>query len=274
MVQKFVTYKQSRISYWHNGSGPQPVICLHGFNEPASSFSVLKNPGNRYTLLAIDAPFHGGTHWQQGCSYTPEDLHEIITIILKTESFPDKQQLVLTGFSMGGRMSLSYYQTHPKRISRLLLLAPDGLRISFWYWFSSHTLAGNRLFAGTMKHPGWLIQFADLLNRLGFINAGIRKFVVHYLHNPTVRETLYKTWTAFHYFKPNIAQIKKTIIQNHTPVQLYFGKYDRVIPAKRGDDFVKGIEAYAQTNRLEAGHRLLQNKTIQALLEDAFPFPY
>ncbi|WP_223711354.1 alpha/beta hydrolase [Niabella beijingensis] len=244
------------------------MICLHGFNESARSFSVLKNPDNRYTFLMIDAPFHGSTNWQQGLHYTPDNLHEIINNILKAEGFSPEQQLIFVGFSLGGRMSLSYYQHYPHTISRLILLAPDGLALNCWYGFSAYTRAGNRLFYLTMKYPQWLIKLAGILSRLGFINPGIKKFVTHYLHAKEVRQTLYNSWTAFRFFKPDIAQIKKIIAANKTPVQLYFGKYDRVIPAARGIDFIKGIEAYAKTTALETGHRLLQDRTVQALFEN------
>lgn len=265
MIQKFVTYQQSEISYRRTGTGAQPVICLHGFNESARSFSVLKNPDNRYTVLAIDAPFHGSTNWQQGLQYTPGNLHEIIHNILKAEGFSPEQQLVIMGFSLGGRMGLSYYQHYPHAVSRLILLAPDGLKMSFWYWFSAYTVIGNRLFAITMKHPGWLIKLAGVFSGLGCINPGIRKFVTHYLHVKEVRQTLYSSWTAFRFFKPDIALIKKRIARDQIPVQLYFGKYDNVIPPKRGADFVQGITSCATSTVLDAGHRLLQDKTVQKI---------
>ncbi|WP_018627049.1 alpha/beta fold hydrolase [Niabella aurantiaca] len=256
------------ISYSVTGNGPQPVVCFHGFNESASSFSILENSGGRYTILAIDAPFHGHTSWKEGSRFTPDQLHEILHILLEAESCSPTQPLTLIGFSLGGRICLSYYQHYPQRVNRLLLLAPDGLKMSFWYWFSSHTLLGNRLFACTMKHPAWLIRFAGILHKTGLINAGVKKFVIHHLHQPQVREKLYTVWTAFRFFRPDIAQVKKAIAQKQTPVALYFGRYDKVIPAKRGSRFVKNIEAFAKTRVLEAGHRLLHHKTVQTALRD------
>ncbi|MBO9593899.1 MAG: alpha/beta hydrolase [Niabella sp.] len=266
LKQKYLSYRQSVISYGVSGTGAQPVICLHGFNESAQSFSVLKNNSNHYTILAIDAPFHGNTRWEEGPRFTPGQLHEIIQLLLSAESFNITKPLILVGFSMGGRMCLSYYQQYPQTVQQLMLLAPDGLEMSFWYWCAAHTILGNRLFALTMKKPGWLIKFAGILYKAGIINAGVKKFAVHYLHQSQVREMLYTTWTAFRFFTPDIAQVKKIIAQTQTPVQLYFGQYDNVIPAKRGLQFVKNIEPFAHVHVLEAGHRLLQDKTVQTIL--------
>lgn len=246
------------------------MICFHGFNESAQAFSVLKNSANRFTILAIDAPFHGNTRWEEGCRFTPDQLHEILQLLLAAESFAATAPFILVGFSLGGRIGLSYYQQYPQNVQQLLLLAPDGLEMNFWYWLSAHTVIGNRLFASTMKQPRWLIKFAGLLNKTGMINAGVKKFAVHYLHRPQVRQMLYTTWTAFRFFKPDIAQVKKIIVQRQTPVQLYFGRYDNVIPARRGFQFIKNIEPFAQTHVLEAGHRLLQNETVQAIFTKTF----
>ncbi|MGJ7031279.1 alpha/beta fold hydrolase [Niabella hirudinis] len=254
------------ICYTVGGSGPQPVICLHGFNESARAFSVLQDPANRYTILSIDAPFHGNTRWKEGLRFTPAQLHEIIHLMLNAESRPVTQPLIFVGFSLGGRMCLSYYQQYPQQVSHLFLLAPDGLKMSPWYWFSSHTIIGNRLFAVTMKHPGWLIKFAGILYKTGVINAGVKKFVVQHLHRRDVREKLYTVWTAFRFFKPDTPRIKTIITRQQTPTDLYFGRYDKVIPAHGGFSFVKNIGAVAQIHILEAGHRLLQDATVQAAL--------
>ncbi|MBO9619184.1 MAG: alpha/beta hydrolase [Niabella sp.] len=266
MTRKFVRYKQSVIGYYRSGSGPRPAICLHGFNESAQSFAALENKNNRYSILAIAAPFHEATQWEQGLSYSPSDLHEIIIIILNAEGFPSKEPLTLIGFSLGGRMALSYYEQYPETIEQLMLIAPDGLKFNFWYWFAVHTSMGNRLFHFTMYHPDWFIRMAALLSRLGIINAGIKKFVTHYLHNDAVRSALYKTWTAFRPFDPRIRKIKRKIIQYQTPIQLYFGKYDNVIPAARGFAFIKGVETCARMHVLQTGHRLLQAKEVQEAL--------
>ncbi|MCF3110310.1 alpha/beta fold hydrolase [Niabella sp. CC-SYL272] len=267
LEQKYILYRQSVISYGVSGTGAQPVVCFHGFNESAQAFSVLKNNTNRFTILAIDAPFHGNTRWREGCRFTPDQLHEILQLVLTAESFAATTPLILVGFSLGGRICLSYYQQYPQNVQQLLLLAPDGLEMSFWYWCSAHTMIGNRLFAFTMKHPWWLIKFAGILNKAGVINAGVKKFTIHYLHRPQVRQMLYTTWTAFRFFKPDIAQIKKIIARRQTSVQLYFGKYDSVIPARRGFQFIKNIEPFAQTYVLETGHRLLQDKTVHRVLD-------
>jgi pimeloyl-ACP methyl ester carboxylesterase len=48
-------------------------------------------------------------------------------------------QYLLMGFSLDGRIALSVLELMPAGVSRLVLLAPDGLKINFWYWLSTQT---------------------------------------------------------------------------------------------------------------------------------------
>lgn len=223
MSRKFISYKQSNISYLRSGSGLQPVICLHGFNEDACSFAVLENKNNRYAVFSIDAPFHGATQWREGLHYSPADLYAIIGIILKTEGFAPKEAFTLIGFSLGGRLALSFYEHYPQSIKQLVLIAPDGLKVNGWYWLAAHTSIGNRAFHFTMHHPGWFIRMAGLFSRLGIINTGVKKFVVQYLSQDAVRNILYKAWTAFRFLILIPGRSKKYSALQNAPAALFWG---------------------------------------------------
>ena len=97
------------------------------------------------------------------------------------------QNLTLLGFSLGGRIAFSLYQAQPETIEKIILLAPDGLKVNFWYWLSTQTLIGNNLFAFTMKYPGWFLGFLKMANKLKLVNASIFKFVNYYIGNKEVR---------------------------------------------------------------------------------------
>jgi hypothetical protein len=47
----------------------------------------------------------------------------------------------------------------PEQIEKLVLLAPDGLKVNFWYWLATQTWLGKNSFCFTMKHPGWFFVF-------------------------------------------------------------------------------------------------------------------
>jgi pimeloyl-ACP methyl ester carboxylesterase len=272
-------YKNSTISYCRFGSDPKVVVCFHGYGEDATTFGFLeKFAGNQYSFIAIDLPFHGKTKWNEGLNFTHKDLVEIIKEILKQNNqqpeisnpvrpdHPGGQKLLLMGFSLGGRIVLSIYQAMPEQIEKLILLAPDGLKVNFWYWLATQTWPGNKLFLFTMKHPGWFFGFLKILNKLKLVNASIFKFVNFYIGDKDVRQQLYQRWMALRKLKPNIKRIKLFIQKNDTKVRLIYGIHDRIILPERGEKFKKGIEEQCTLTVIHSGHQVLHENHADEIL--------
>jgi pimeloyl-ACP methyl ester carboxylesterase len=259
------TYKNSRISYLIFGKGPKKMVCFHGYGEEAGSFAFLdKLTVNQYTFYAIDLPYHGQTVWNEGLLFTPADLLAIVQQILlenkPTGAESVSPSLSLMGFSLGGRAALSLFQCIPQQVEKLVLLAPDGLKLNRWYWLATQTWPGNKFFSFTMKHPRWFFDLLKMLNKLKLVNASIFKFVNFYIGDKEVRQQLYTRWTALRQLKPAIKKIKKSIVEHQTPVRLLYGKHDRIILSSVGEKFRKGIEPYCTLTIIHSGHQVLHEK--------------
>jgi pimeloyl-ACP methyl ester carboxylesterase len=271
LEQLQLLYKASRINYLRFGTGPKPAFCFHGYGEEATSFSFLeKYVGDQYTFFAIDLPFHGHTEWNDGLVFTIDDLSEIIRLLLSqamTGQRPTNyNHLSLIGFSLGGRVALSLYEKMPSQIEKLILLAPDGLKVNFWYWLSTQTWIGNKLFVSTMKHPGWFFFLLKILNKLKLVNASVFKFVNYYIGDQQARNVLYQRWTVLRKIKPNLKKTKSLIAKNSTKVRLIYGKHDRIILPVRGEKFIKGIEMHCTLSVIHSGHQVLHEKHVQEIL--------
>ena len=268
MEQKQISYKNSQISYCRFGSGPKPAICFHGYGEDATLFSFLeKKAGNQFTFYSIDLPFHGKTEWNEGLNFTDKNLQQIIEDMLHK----DNHKLALMGFSLGGRAALSFFQANPEKVEKLVLLAPDGLKVNFWYWLATQTWLGNRFFAFTMKKPGWFFGLLKMLNKLKLVNASIFKFVNYYIGDATVRSLLYERWTTLRKLKPDLSLIKSLIKKENIPVRLIYGRHDRIILSSVGEKFKKGIEGQCTLTVIQSGHQVLNEKyaaeIVQSLLD-------
>ena len=265
-----LAYKASSISYMRFGTGARAAFCFHGYGEEASSFSFLEGyAGHQYMFFAIDLPFHGDTDWKEGYDCTISDIQQIIEDILR-ENNPKPQtpnpKLLLVGFSLGGRIALALYEKAALQVERLVLLAPDGLKVNFWYWLSTQTWVGNKLFLLTMKHPGWFFGFLKALNKLKLVNASIFKFVNYYIGDKEVRELLYARWTTLRKIKPGLRHVKLLIQHNKTIVRLIYGKHDRIILSSVGEKFRKGIEEHCTISVIHSGHQVLHEKHVQEIL--------
>jgi pimeloyl-ACP methyl ester carboxylesterase len=260
MQPAFISFRSSQVHYSYGGNGNKVLLCLHGYGETENTFHFLeKKLAAGYLLIAIDMPWHGKTQWKEENDFTIADLLQIIDDILAAQDAASSH-LTLLGFSMGGRMSLSILQAIPQRIHKMILLAPDGLKVNFWYCLATQTYIGNRLFGFTMKHPAWLFSLIRLGNKLKLLNRSVYNFANHYVHDKTIRRQLYLRWTGFRKIKPDLDIVKKNIQQHKIQVHLVYGAFDRIIRHERGTKFSKGIEKYCKLIIIQSGHQLLLEK--------------
>lgn len=217
-------------------------------------------------MIAIDFPFHGKTSWNEGMNFTTENLLEIIQMILAQHAIK-KEKMHLVGFSMGGRAVLSLLQCVPEKIEKLLLLAPDGLKINFWYWLATQNKAGNRLFKHVMQKPALMLGVLKTANRLHLVNQSIYKFISVYIYDKQVRDDLYKRWTTMRSFRPGLENIKSILKEHKIPVRMLYGKHDRIIRFELAEKFRKGIETYCELNIIPAGHQLLNADNTEIIMK-------
>lgn len=256
MQEKTLAFRNSLINYRRSGEGPELLLCFHGYGENARAFDFLaKHIGNQYTVYAIELPFHGNTQWKEGLLFTGTDLLEILDLL-----FSKEPSFTLMGFSLGGRVALSLYQLIPQRVNKMVLLAPDGLKVNGWYWLATQTRLGNRFFSFTMRHPGWFLWILHGMKKLRMINTSIYKFVDYYIGSQQIRDDLYTRWTTFRRLKPDLKKIRQQIKEHQTKVRLVYGRHDRIILSSTGEKFRKGIESCCSLEIIASGHQVLHEK--------------
>jgi len=167
---------------------------------------------------------------------------------------------------MGGRIALSLYEFMAEHVNKIVLLAPDGLKLNFWYWLSTQTSVGNSMFRFTMRSPGWFLGMLRLGNKVRVINRSIYKFVEYYIHDQTVRQELYDRWTSMRDCTPNLEKIKEIIRKHRTKVRLLYGKHDRIIVPSPAEKFIEGLDD-VQLLILECGHQVLHSKNANHIAE-------
>lgn len=256
MESHLLPYKNSFVHYLKFGNGTRFLFCFHGYGENAHSFLFLEKVlGHDYTLIALDFPFHGNTDWKEGFLFTVKDLESVMTAIVPLEL----QTVSIIGYSMGGRIALALLQEIPSNIEKVVLVAPDGLHKNFWYWFSTQTSIGNKLFGYTMKKPQWFFGGMAFLKNFRLLNKSIFKFAHSYLDDAGERILLYNRWSTMRKFKPDEHQVTAALKQYNIPLRMLFGSYDRIILSKRS----AGLDQQNDTitvKTIRAGHQLLKEK--------------
>ncbi len=256
--QLTITYKNSIIAYAVFGNGTRQLLCLHGYGLTGTSFNFLNDfLGNDFTLICIDFPYHGNTIWNNGL-FTLQDIEAILSLLEITSTFS------ILGYSMGGRVGLQLLESIPLKIEQMVLIAPDGLHNNPWQKLATQSKLGNRFFKFTMQQPQWFFYLLSIGFSIGLLNKSIKKFVHFYIDDANERMALYKRWTAMKLFKPNLKKIQNNITKHNIPVSILFGKYDRIIISKRGNQF-KQNQSLITIKEISAGHQLLQKKYAQEI---------
>jgi pimeloyl-ACP methyl ester carboxylesterase len=259
MKEGSIDFRSSSFHYWWQGSGSHILFAFHGYGESAASLAFLQDALDKdLTIVAVDLPFHGETGWcEAGLLLEPHDLLRLLEEI--AASLPGcGGSWSLLGYSMGGRIALQLLQLAPDRVGRMVLVAPDGLKVNPWYRLAAHTDYGNRLFRRTMQRPAWFFFFLRIAHRLGLVNPSFYKFTFQYVADDQARQALYQRWTVLRGFKPSFQKVAAIVREKALPVHLIYGDYDRVIRWERGERFLRLAGDSCKLTRLAAGHRLLQ----------------
>ena len=263
-----IKYQSSLIHGTRIGHGPELCICFHGYNQAGGHFQFLEaRGGKQYTFICLDMPVHGDTRWNEDRPITPLDLLRIRDAALLAQGLSPDLPYKLIGFSMGGRIALSFYQADPSRVRKMVLVAPDGLKRNFWFWSSTQTKLGNRLFRFMMHHAGGFERFMGMTRKFRLAKPGLQRFVEVYIAEPRARELVYQRWTILRRLTIRRFSIRRLLRATQTPVHLIYGEHDRVIPVAGGTRFAERMKPLVTITVLDAGHYLLQSAYAPLILD-------
>lgn len=261
----YITFKHSQIHYIRFGSGPKILFALHGFSEKAESFLVLEPPlGKRYSVIAIDLPYHGNSKWNEPDFFSTGDLIDLFTLFI--EKF-NVGRFSILGFSMGGKCALYIAKNFAPKIDELILLASDGIKTNKLYNVAVYPKWGRQLFKTTINNPGWFFAFIKIAQKLNLITPWLFKFTNNHMDSKEKRQRLYYTWISMGSFSPDIDLVKKRLNDYNILTLLFFGLRDEVIPISVAEFFAKDL-INCKLTKLERGHYFIDERLIP-YLEDA-----
>ncbi|MDE1192486.1 MAG: alpha/beta hydrolase [Arachidicoccus sp.] len=258
MIQKFLHFYNSSVSYYLNGHCDQLIFAFHGYSNDSHIFDILEPAlQNNYTLISIDLPIHGDTQWREP-SFTPKILKEIIDKIIEQENLA--KEYFLLGFSLGGRIAMSLFQHFPSQVKGMILLAPDGLYKGSWYRFIAQSFLGTQLTAYLLKRPEKAKSMLEWCQKKHLISNRLYHYADGLLNSKRERTLLAARWIIMRKMRPDLIKICKEIVHSGIPVKLIFGKGDTITPQYNANYFVQRSAPFVQFQEWEAGHLLLREK--------------
>lgn len=267
MKQKYLKFKESTVSYLEFGQGTRLMIALHGFGDRATLFEALiPSLGLKYTVLALDLPYHGKTVWKAP-TFDREDLNQLF---IKLLDLYEQDHFSLLGYSLGGRLSQVLLPYFVDRLDHLYLVAPDGIRTKWMFNVTLMPKWFRQIVKRLVDRPDWVFRLLRVLHQKKLITKFVHDFAYNHLKTPERRQRIFCTWISITYFANRPAKIKKLLASSALSTDLFFGKRDEVIPLSGGKWLSKGL-SNVRLHVLNEGHLLIDqelNDLLDNLLND------
>lgn len=262
MTERFLRYKDSSLHYTSMGSGAKVLLIFHGFGQDHKVFrSLTESLSGIYTIYLFDLYFHGKSEWGYGeAPLEKEHWQETVQQFLTENSI---EKFCLAGFSLGAKFVLATLESFPTKTEEVFLLAPDGIKTSFWYSLATYPVVFRKIFKSMIRHHGRFMAIVNGLNFLGLMDKGLIRFAAHQMNTEEKRSRVYYSWVVFRRLDSNLERIAAMINTHKIPVTLITGKYDKVIKSENMEGLVKRLNT-CRTIIAESGHN--------GLIEASIPF--
>lgn len=224
------------------------IILLHGFGSSLQTWDLWAGPLERtHRVVRIDLPGAGLSDPDPTGDYTDARTH---ALILQLMNKLDIKQAIFVGNSLGGRIAWTFTAKHPDRVSKLVLIAPDG-------------------FASPGFAYGQKAEVPALLSIMSYVlpKALYRPNIEAAYANPkrltdTVFDRYYDLTLAPGSREALLARMQQTVLVDPRPilpkitqpVLLLWGKKDALIPVANAQDYLKALPDARLTTFDTLGH--------------------
>jgi pimeloyl-ACP methyl ester carboxylesterase len=267
---KYLFIGNNKLPYSTFGQGSKSLICFHGYDLNKEIFkNLIHQFGEDYTIFSFDLPFHGEAEWEYiDIPIAKNDLSEAVNIFLNKENI---HEFSVLGFSMGGRYALALLEHFNTRVKQLFLLAPDGVKTSFWYNMGTYSGVLRTVFKKIILSPKWFIKSAIMLQKVNLVDAGVVKFALYELNLEQKRRKLYYTWIVMRDLKFNIRKISQILNNKEISIIVITGKFDKIVKSESMKKLLNAVNN-SQHQIIPTGHTdlvsyIIENHTLKPYIK-------
>lgn len=248
-----LTYGLSTISYLRLGVGSRLLICFHGFGDHAVIWRNLeKKMGDKFTLIAIDLPFHGRTNWQQKTMQIT-DFEEIIHQVLTIEN---AQRFSLAGFSFGARLVAKLSLSMTSFIDTIFFFSPDGFGTKGLEMATFVPVFIRRFVQFLFKKPAVFVRIIEGLYKKKLVHKSVHWFFSQNIGHAERRKRLFFYWLSLNDFEVKLPIFKKKLIKTGIPTHIFLGNRDEIVPLSIGTFLSTGAPTI-HLHIIESDHQIL-----------------
>ncbi|MEO8085783.1 MAG: alpha/beta hydrolase [Bacteroidota bacterium] len=255
-------YEGITLEYEIIGNGEKAMFAFHGFNNSSAMFRTLEpSLGKNFTIYSFNLPYHGESTIDKETTMYGIDTLQFQKYFRNFLWHIHQTYFSLLGYSIGGKVALKLIELFPEEVRSVYLFAPDGIKLSFWYRFVTRSMPGRWIYKRLITHPNRYLRMVTLFEKINLVNSQTASFIRNSLDSPIKREKVYQTWMCLRNLDPDTGRIRNIVNEKNLDFHLFFGKFDKVIPALIGKRFVRGLRNKKSLHILDSGHQLVKEKT-------------
>jgi len=259
-----MTVQTSRLFYTQVGNGTKTLLLFHGFGQDHRVFTSLAHAlSDRYTCYLFDLYYHGQSIREENEHPLEKTAWKNIVQQFLTEN--SIESFSVLGYSMGSKFALATLEAFPASTKELFLLAPDGIKASFWYNLAISPFIFRRLFKSMIAHHDRFLTIGQWLSKTGLVDKRLLRFVEHQMNTTEKRKRVYYGWVVFRKLKFNMKKIAALINQHNISTTVIVGEHDLVIRPESVKKLLKHVAAH-KLHVLPTGHNLLADEELLTCL--------
>lgn len=219
-------------------SGPRSapaLLMIHGFGASLHTWEPWAAAlSETYRVIRIDLPGSGLSPPDPSGVYKDARTEQLLLALLDQLEVP---QVTLIGHSIGGRIAWGMAARNPERITRLVLIAPDGFASpGFDYGKAPEVPASLKLMTHVMPRPLLRMSLAPAYADPEVLSEGLTERYFELMRAPGARPALLARMqqTVLSDPRPQLQSIK-------APTLLIWGERDAMIPLSNAADYLAAL---------------------------------
>ncbi len=267
----FITSGDYRWHFEVFGNGENFMLGFHGFGRNCEDFKVLEPAlGHRYKIISFDLICHGESSHPKASEESNFDEEGLKIFVLDVCKHFNIDRFSILAYSLGGKLGLKIIELFPEKIDRILLFAPDGVKISKLYQFAVKTMIGRAIFRIFIFVPQPFFAVLWLLKMTKIIRGTLFKFLHFQMESRVRRNHILNAWYFFRQIEPDLEKFTKEVNERKLSIHAFFGRHDAVIPVKFARRLAEKLDHPEAVQVVEMGHNLIKpamNEVLREILQ-------
>lgn len=224
------------------------IILIHGFGASLQTWDAwAQGLSRKHRVIRFDLPGSGLSLPDPAADYTDARSIELLLALMDRLGLP---RVSIAGHSIGGRIAWTFAATHPDRVDRLVLVAPDGFASpGFEYGKAPEVPSVLGLMRYVLPKPLLRMNLKPAYANPAFLDDALLDRYYDLIRAPGARQAMLDRMrqTVLVDPRPLLAAIR-------VPTLLVWGERDALIPFANSNDYLKALPDARLVSFPAAGH--------------------